>query len=388
MIVSFQDIKIQSSQKYSAYASYIRHYGGQIYDSNSFPFYTHQFLSTSEQFQSLREEEEQRKKEEQEQEYRPTLKNLLLKLYSYFLSSLYLRSSSSNSTPASIARPITYFPISISGLWIESSLHISSYYLSSSSFIHYSIRSSTSYTISSIISSIIKSFTTSNYIISLQDNNQNNNQENKSIIPTSLPWDYSLSDCSYLPLLQSIQSSSKSKSNKKTIFNKKCRFLVSSLYSNIMKQNIIDVIRYIFIFHTFYFLFIVHILIIFVDILEEKYYLQLLRLNQSQDHKIVFILFQDLVYVLYFILSLNINNQHLNNLLELFIGFHIFIYIQIYFIHESFHFNKLINIYLLLSINNMNYRILFKLHKKISIIIGEFYIPLIMNKILQVKLII
>lgn len=132
-----------------------------------------------------------------------------------------------------VSRPITYFPISISGLWIESSLHISSYYLASSSFLHHSIRSSTSYSISSIISLIVQNFTTSEYIISLQNNK-------KTSTPSTLPWDYSLSDCSYLPLLQSLQSS---KSQKKNIFNKKSHFLISSQYSTVMKQNIIDVIR-------------------------------------------------------------------------------------------------------------------------------------------------
>lgn len=236
MIVSFHDLKIQSSQKYSAYASYIRHYGGQVYDSN-FPFYTHQFLPTPEQFQALPKNTTEDEKEENNQ----ILNNLLLKLYSYFLSGFYLHhrnSSTNNDNNFFVSRPITHFPISISGLWIESSLHISSYYLSSSSFIHHSIRSSTSYTISSIISQILQNFPISDYILKLQNNK-------KSSTPSTLPWDYSLSDCSYLPLLQSVQSF---KSQKKNIFNKKCNFLVSSQYSDVMKQNIIDVIRLVFSF--------------------------------------------------------------------------------------------------------------------------------------------
>jgi hypothetical protein len=58
----------------------------------------------------------------------------------------------------------------------------------------------------------------------------------------SLPWDHSLSDCTYLPLLQSVTQELPSNETKK-VFSDQLYFLISSQYSFGFRENMKEVIR-------------------------------------------------------------------------------------------------------------------------------------------------
>jgi hypothetical protein len=249
IILSFGEQRIQNSQKLSAYASYLRHYGGQVYEKN-FSFHTHQYLSSEDLFLAT--------DPDPSHETNQSFNAALIRLYAYFLSSFYLSSSSASTSglTLSTASPgpssLPLFPISVTGLWIESSLQNSSYLSSTllASSLHKAFWSSSPHTLSDLILAITQVFSVSHYFMSLQD------MKDTSLLPLS--WDSSLSDCAYLPLLPTLfpalfrhqhqqqkqQEPLSSHHLRETkLFPEKSYFLISPQYSYGLRENMKEVIR-------------------------------------------------------------------------------------------------------------------------------------------------
>lgn len=150
----------------------------------------------------------------------------MIRLYSYFFSSFYF------SSPGHVSSTLPLFPIAVTGLWIESSIQTHSYTFSPllSTFLHKFCPSSCSHSLSELISTLTQKFSVSHYFMSLQD-----------IETKSLPWNHSLSDCTYLPLFHSTRQ--EIVSQKKRIIFDKSYFLISPQFSNTFKDQMKEVVR-------------------------------------------------------------------------------------------------------------------------------------------------
>lgn len=204
----------------SAYASYIRNYGGQVFDK-SLPFYTHQYVPP-EELAAIGSRVISRQEDR-------SFSSCLLELYSYFLSSFHLSPHPNTNSSSTIPSTLPLLPISVTGLWIESSIQNLAY-LSSSSF-HKHSWSDKNLTCSELVSEISQEYSASQYFMSLQESRCH-----------SLPWDHSLSDCTYLPLLQGV--SQEISSNQTKVFPDQLYFLISPQYSSGFRENMKEVIRF------------------------------------------------------------------------------------------------------------------------------------------------